>query len=207
MAVALAGGGCAATFFGAAELQARGPEAASLAPLLAGVAMIVALVIHQYRGRRPLMPVRQLAITFPVCGILVAMCASAAAFGLTELILTVLQGKGSPGHIALLFLPEFGAAVLTAVLFGALFRTRFTALLPIGGLVMLIVAAALLAGLYPKSADPDVLVAVSSRAPRSRLHCSSPGSRSVRRKSSVSSHWSSCCAASPRSWSRRSCCT
>lgn len=135
MAVALAGGGCAATFFGAAELQARGPEAASLAPLLAGVAMIVALVIHQYRGRRPLMPVRQLAITFPVCGILVAMCASAAAFGLTELILTVLQGKGSPGHIALLFLPEFGAAVLTAVLFGALFRTRFTALLPIGGLL------------------------------------------------------------------------
>ena len=124
--------------------------------------MIVALVIHQYRGRHPLMPVRQLATTFPVCGILVAMCASAAAFGLMELILTALQGKSSPGHTALLFLPEFGAAVLTAVLFGALFRTRFTPLLPIAGLVMLAAAAVLLAGLDPGGAGQDLTVAVSS---------------------------------------------
>ena len=57
---------------------------------------------------------------------------------------------------------EFGAAVLTAVLFGALFRTRFTPLLAVGGLVMLTAAAALLAGLNPDSADADVLVAASS---------------------------------------------
>ncbi len=124
--------------------------------------MIVALVIHQYRARRPLMPVRQLATTFPVCGILVAMCASGAAFGLMELIVTALQGRSSPGHTALLFLPEFGAAVLTAVLFGALFRTRFTPLLAIGGLVTLTAAAALLARLDPKAAGQDVLVAASS---------------------------------------------
>jgi hypothetical protein len=124
--------------------------------------MIVALVIYQYRSRRPLMPVRQLATTFPVCGILAAMCASAAAFGLMELILTALRGRSSPGHTALLFLPEFGAAVLTAVLFGALFRTRFTPLLAIGGLVMLTAAAALLAGLNPGSADAGVVVAASS---------------------------------------------
>ena len=162
VAVALAGCGCAAAFFGAATLQGGGPGPGSLGPLLAGVAMIVALVIHQYRSRRPLMPVRQLATTFPVCGILAAMCASAAAFGLMDLILTALQGRSRPGHTALLFLPEFGAAVLTAVLFGALFRTRFTPLLAIGGLVMLTAAAALLAGLNPESANADVLVAASS---------------------------------------------
>ena len=40
--------------------------------------MIVALVIHQYRSKQPLMPVRQLATTFPVFGLLIAMCASSA---------------------------------------------------------------------------------------------------------------------------------
>jgi MFS family permease len=59
VAVTLAGCGCAAAFFGAAKLQGSGPEPSSLGPLLAGVAMIVALVIYQYRSRSPLMPVRQ----------------------------------------------------------------------------------------------------------------------------------------------------
>jgi len=72
------------------------------------------------------MPVRQLATTFPVTGILIALCASSAAVGLTDLVLTAVQGNGSPVRIAMLFLPEFAAAVLTAALFGALFRTRFT---------------------------------------------------------------------------------
>ena len=159
--MALAGCGCAAAFFGAAKLQSGGPAPGSLGPLLAGVAMIVALVIYQYRSRWPLMPVRQLATTFPVCGILAAMCASAAAFGLMELILTALQGKSSPGHAALLFLPEFGAAVLTAVLFGALFRTRFT---PGAGRRRPGYAHRRrgAAGLNPKSADADAIVAASS---------------------------------------------
>ena len=159
VALALAGCGCAAAFFGAAQLQATGPGPVSLVPLLAGVAMIIALVVHQYRSKHPLMPVRQLATTFPACGILVAMCASAAAFGLMELVLTALQGKSSPGHTAVLFLPEFGAAVLTAVLFGALFRTRFIPLLAIGGMVMLTAAAALLTGL---AAGQDTVVAAGS---------------------------------------------
>ena len=148
VAIALAGCGCTAAFFGAAQLQAGSPPGPrSLVPLLAGTAMIVALVVHQYRSKHPLMPVRQLATTFPVGGILIAMCASSAAFGLMELLLTALQGHSSPAHTALLFLPEFGAAIVTAVLFGALFRTRFTPLLAIGGLCVLTAAAALLTGL------------------------------------------------------------
>ena len=50
-------------------------------------------------------------------------------------------------HVALLFLPEFGAAVVTAALFGALFRTRFTPVLAMSGLGMLTAAAAVLTAL------------------------------------------------------------
>ena len=93
------------------------------------------------------MPIKQLATTFPVFGILAALTASAAAFGLMELVLTVLQKKATPTSLALQFLPEFGAALITAVLFGFLFRTRFTPVLAVSGLVMVCAAAALLTGL------------------------------------------------------------
>lgn len=51
--------------------------------------------------------------------------------------------NGSPVHVALLFLPEFGAAVVTATLF----RTRLTPVLAMSGLGMLTSAAALLTAL------------------------------------------------------------
>lgn len=160
IAIALAGGGCAAAFFGAARLQAaRAPEPASLVPLLAGLVMIVGLIVHQYRTKHPLMPVRQLTTTFPVTGILIALCASSAAVGLTDLVLTSVQSAASPVRIAMLFLPEFGAAVLTAALFGALFRTRFTPVLAISGLGVLAAGAALLTGL---ASGASTLVAVAA---------------------------------------------
>jgi hypothetical protein len=59
VALALAGFGCAVAFFGAAQLEVGGPKPGSLVPLLVGIAMICALVVHQYRSRHPLMPVRQ----------------------------------------------------------------------------------------------------------------------------------------------------
>ena len=70
------------------------------------MALIAGLVVHQYRSAHPLMPVRQIATTFPVCGILVAMSASSAAVGLMDLILSALKGTSSPAHSALLFLPS-----------------------------------------------------------------------------------------------------
>ena len=148
VALGLAAVGCPLAFYGASALQAHAsPGPGSLFPLVAGIAMIVALVVHQYRARHPLMPVKQLATAFPLTGILIAMAASSAAFGLMELMQTAAQGKGSPAHTALLFLPEFGAAVATAALFGLLFRSRFTPVLAISGLAVLTAAAALLTGL------------------------------------------------------------
>jgi hypothetical protein len=77
----------------------------------------------------------------------ITLCASAAAFGLMELALTALQHAACPVHIAVLFLPEFGAAAITAALFGALFRTRFIPVLAFGGLRALAAAAAMLTAL------------------------------------------------------------
>jgi MFS family permease len=159
VAVLLAALGSAASFYGAAQLQNAGPAPSSLAPLLAGVAMLVALIVYQYRGRQPLMPLKQLATTFPITGIIIALCASASAFGLIELVLIVLSKKISPTSIAVQFLPLFGAAAVTAALFGLLIRTRFIPVLAIGGLCMVTAAAALLTGL---ATDGSALVAASA---------------------------------------------
>ena len=160
VAQTLAGLGCAAAFFGASELTThRLTSAVVLIPLVAGLVLIVALVAYEYLIERPLMPIRSIATTFPVAGIVVAMCAGAASVAVVELVLNALQTKMSPAYLGTLFWPEFGAAVATAVLFGLLFRTRFVALLAFGGLVMLSSAAALLTGATNGS---DMLVAVGS---------------------------------------------
>lgn len=148
LAVGLAGAGCAAAFFGAGELQAtRMAGVLSVAPLVGGVALIIILVVYQYRAERPLMPVKKVATTFPVAGIVAVLFASAGAFGLMELVLTALQRHGGLIHTALVFLPEFVAAAFTAAVFGALFRTRFTPLLTLAGLVMLAAGAVVATGM------------------------------------------------------------
>jgi MFS family permease len=147
VAVLLAGIGCAAAFFGASQLQNAGPVPSALVPLIVGVVLLTVLFVHQYRAKQPLMPVRQLATTFPAAGILIAVTASASAIALMELVLTAVQKKSTPTALALQFLPEFGAAVITAVLFALLFRTRFTPVLAVSGVVLVAAAAALLTGL------------------------------------------------------------
>jgi MFS family permease len=142
-----AGLGAAAAFFGASELQTH-PLLSVIVfvPLLAGIGLIVTLIVHQATTRRPLMPIRQLASTFPVAGILVAICAGAASVALVELIQTAWQMRASPVHLGMLFWPELGGAVLTAGIFGALFRTRFIPLLPVLAMAMLAGGAAVVSG-------------------------------------------------------------
>jgi MFS family permease len=158
-AVLMAALGCAASFYGAAQLQSVGPAPSSLAPLLVGVAVLVTLIVHQYRRKQPLIPLKEISTTIPVTGILIALCASASAFGLIDLVLIVLSKKISLTSIAVQFLPLFGAAVVTAALFGLLVKTRFIPVLAIGGLCMITAAAALLTGL---ATGGSTLVAASS---------------------------------------------
>jgi hypothetical protein len=104
------------------------------------------------------MPVRQLATTYPVTGLIIALFGSAAAFGLMELILTALQSTRTPSQVALLFLPEFVAALVTAAVFALVFRTRFIPALPFAGLALLAVGAALATQVVTGSGDALVCV-------------------------------------------------
>jgi len=160
VALVLAGGGAAAAFFGASELLThRLLDVIVFVPLVLGATMIVALVAYEYRIERPLMPVRQIATTFPVAGVAVAMCAGAASVGVITLVQTALQPKISPLHLGMLFWPEFGAAVASAMLFGLLFRTRFVPVLALAGMVMLAAGGVVLTGV---AHGPEALVVIGS---------------------------------------------
>src|SRR5579884_3970319 len=79
LAIALAGAGAVAAFYGASELLThRFLNALTIAPLLGGLALIILLVVNQYRSRRPLLTIRSmLTSTMPVAGIIVALFAAA----------------------------------------------------------------------------------------------------------------------------------
>ncbi|MFU8875727.1 MFS transporter [Micromonospora sp. SL4-19] len=142
--------GCGAAFYGAGALQAgMSADARSLVPLIVGVALIVFLVVYEYRLPNPLVPVKALTTSVPLAGLFAALAASAAAFGAMVLLLGVLRTVGKPITTALVFLPEFIAAIAVAGLFAALFRTRFTPLLTAGGLLMVVASAALLVVALP----------------------------------------------------------
>jgi hypothetical protein len=86
---------------------------------------------------------------------------AAAFFGASELLthrmLDLIVLLPLLAGIAILFLPEFGTALLSAALFGALFRTRFVPLLALAGTIVLAAGAAVLSGAVG-GADAIVLV-------------------------------------------------
>ena len=139
MAIGLAAVGSVAAFFGASELLTHrfvGPL--TFIPLIGGLALIVALIVNQYRSARPLLTIRSvLTSTMPVAGIVVALFAAAASVSATELTAGVLSLRYSPLHVGLLFLPEFGGAILTAVLLGIVLSRRLIHYLPLAGMAFL----------------------------------------------------------------------
>jgi MFS family permease len=157
----LAAGGCGLAFFGVSELMGRrATDAIVLAPVVAGLALLVGLIVHQWRSDDPLIPVRKLAHTVPVAAIVIAMAAGAASVALVQLTQAGLQAKGvSPGHAGLLFAPEVGMALVAAFLFGRLILTRWTAVLAFGGLMVLAGGGVVLTG---SARGPDALVLVGS---------------------------------------------
>jgi MFS family permease len=159
LSVALAAAGCFAAFFGVAHLaEHRFLDLVVILPLLLGAALLVALIAHQYTVSDPLMPVKKLAHTIPVAAIAIAMAAGAASVALVELTGSALElQKADPLHSAVLFLPEFGGAFLTALVFGAIFFTRFVPAMAFSGLLVLIGAGTILTGVAT-GGDAIVLV-------------------------------------------------
>jgi MFS family permease len=161
IALVLSAGGCGAAFFGVSELMGRrATDAVVVLPVLTGLAMLVGLVVHQWRGEDPLIPVRKIAHTVPVLAIVVAMAAGAASVALVQLTQTALQMRGvAPRHAGMLFWPEIGMALVAAVLFSRLFFTRYTPLLALGGLAVLAAGGVVLTG---AARGGDALVVVGS---------------------------------------------
>jgi MFS family permease len=139
VAIGLAAAGCVAAFYGASELLThRFLGAQTFLPLIGGLALIVVLVINQYRSRRPLLMLRtMLTSTVPVAGIVVALAAAAASVSATVLTASELAHRYAPLHLGLLYLPELGGALVTAVVLGAVLNKRQLHYLPLVGMAFL----------------------------------------------------------------------
>jgi MFS family permease len=138
-AIALAAVGCVSAFFGASELQThRFLDVETIVPLLGGLAVIVVLIVYQFRAKRPLLTIRMmLTSTMPVAGVVVALCAAAASVSATALTAGALAARYGPLHLGLLYLPEVAGAVITAILLGVLLNKRAIHFLPLAGMLFL----------------------------------------------------------------------
>jgi MFS family permease len=139
VAIGLAASGCVAAFYGASQLVThRFLGAQTLLPLLGGLALIVVLIVNQYRSRRPLLTIgTMLTSTIPVAGIVVALSAAAASVSATVLTATELAPHYSPLHLGLLYLPELGGAAITAAALGVVLDKRQMQYLPLAGMAFL----------------------------------------------------------------------
>lgn len=138
-AIGLAAVGCTAAFVGAAQLTTHGlTDIAAIAPMLGGLALIVVLIVYQFKASRPLLTVRtMLTSAIPVAGVGVALFAAAASVAATVLTANVLLQSFSPVQVGLLYLPELGGAVVMAVVFGFVITRRAMHYLPLVGMVLL----------------------------------------------------------------------
>jgi MFS family permease len=135
-AIGLAAVGCVSAFFGASELLThRFLSPVTIVPLLSGLAVIVVLIVYQYRAKRPLLTIRtMLTSTMPVAGVVVALLAAAASVSATALTAGVLTSRYRPLHLGLLYLPELGGAAITAVALGVVIKKRAMHYLPLAGM-------------------------------------------------------------------------
>lgn len=138
-AIVLATIGCTAAFVGAAQLTSH--EISDLAvtgPMVGGLLLILALIVYQFRARRPLLTIRtMLTSAIPVAGVGVALFAAAASVAATALTAAVFLQSYSPVQVGVLYLPELGGAVVMAIVFGFVISRRAMHYLPLVGMALL----------------------------------------------------------------------
>jgi MFS family permease len=134
--ILLAATGSIAAFFGASELSShKFLEVRTAGLLIGGLALIVVLIVGQYRSSKPLLTIRtMLTSTIPVAGIILALFAAAASVTATALTAALLDKRFGPLHVGLLFLPELAGALITAYLLGHLIGKRTVQYLPLAGM-------------------------------------------------------------------------
>jgi MFS family permease/nucleotide-binding universal stress UspA family protein len=138
-AIALAAVGCTAAFVGAAQLTTHAfSDLAASVPMFGGLALIVLLIVYQFKAQRPLLTVRtMLTSAIPVAGVGVALFAAAASVAATALTANVLMQGFSPVQVGLLYLPEVGGAMVMAVVFGFVITRKAMHYLPLVGMALL----------------------------------------------------------------------
>jgi nucleotide-binding universal stress UspA family protein/MFS family permease len=152
-AIGLAASGSVAAFWGASELTShRFLDPVAVVPLLSGLALITALWVYQFRARRPLLTLRSLTSTIPVTGVVVAICAAAASTSAIGLTAAVLPHRYTPLHLGLLYVPELGAAVIVAIVFGAVFSTRQIHYFVLTGMIFLAAGIVVIRSAVPPTA-------------------------------------------------------
>ena len=158
-AIGLAAAGCLAAFFGASELTSHSfLSVETIAPLVGGLLLIVILIVYQCTAKSPLLTIKaMLASSMPVAGIVVALFAAAASVSATALTVAVLAPHYSAAHIGLLYLPEVGGAIVTAVALGIVIQRRAIHYLPLFGMVALAAGIAVFRISVPSS-QPLTLV-------------------------------------------------
>jgi MFS family permease len=99
--------------------------------------------VVEYRRPDPLTPVRLLAHTFPIIGIVAAMVTGAAAVALLELVQTFLVQSQHVDVLraGLTLWPQVLGVAVASVVFGAMFRRRGLPLLVLAGAAVLGAAA------------------------------------------------------------------
>jgi len=148
--IGLAAAGSVAAFWGAAELTSHSfVSAVVLGPLFGGLALIIVLWVYQYCSRDPLLRLRSFTNTIPISGTVAAICAAAAATSAIGLTGTVLARYYPPLHVGLLYVPELGATIVAAIVFGVVFRTRYIHYFTLIGMLFLIAGILVLRSAVP----------------------------------------------------------
>ena len=162
VAIALSTVGCTAAFVGAAQLTSHEfSDPAVTLPMLGGLALIVVLIVYQFRARRPLLTIRtMLTSAIPVAGVGVALFAAAASVAATALTAAVFLQTFSPVQVGLLYLPELGGAIVMAFVFGFVISRRAMHYLPLVGMGLL--AAGILVFRYALPANQPLALVGST---------------------------------------------
>ncbi|HEX4753401.1 MAG TPA: MFS transporter [Solirubrobacterales bacterium] len=144
LAIGLAAVGCVAAFFGSSQLATHAfLDPIAIIPLIGGLAVIVILIVYQATAKNPLLTIREmLGSSVPVAGIVLALLAAAASVSATDLTAGVLAEHYGALHVGLLYLPELGGAILTAVILGRVITKKSLSYLPLAGMGFLAVGIA-----------------------------------------------------------------
>jgi MFS family permease len=135
-AIGLAAVGCVAAFFGSSMLTSHAfLDPIVIVPLLGGLAVIVVLIVYQATAPNPLLTIRaMLTSSIPIAGIVLALLAAAASVAATTLTSEALSAEYKPLHLGLLYLPELGGAVISAVILGQVITRKSLQWLPLVGM-------------------------------------------------------------------------